>query len=176
MVRKAVSADIPAVVRIYDAILTEQEQGRASIGWIRGIYPTEQTARDALEAGELFVWEQDGEVLAAAKINREQVPEYALARWEHPAPDNEIMVLHTLVVDPAASGRGIGTGFVGFYERYAREQGCRFLRMDTNQINKAARNLYRGLGYKEVGIVPCCFNGIPDVQLVCLEKLLEVEK
>ena len=23
---------------------------------------------------------------------------------------------------------------------------------------------------EEVGIVPCVFNGIPDVQLVCLEK------
>ena len=174
MIRKAIPADIPAVVRIYDAILTEQEQGRASIGWIRGVYPTEQTAREALDAGELFVWEQDGNILAAAKINREQVPEYALARWEYPAPDDKIMVLHTLVVDPAASGRGIGTGFVAFYEQYALENGCRFLRMDTNEINSAARTLYRHLGYREVGIVPCCFNGIPDVQLVCLEKYLEV--
>ena len=24
--------------------------------------------------------------------------------------------------------------------------------------------------HEEVGIVPCVFNGIPDVQLVCLEK------
>ena len=44
--------------------------------------------------------------------------------------------------------------------------------MDTNAVNTAARTLYKKLGYTEVGIVPCVFNGIPDVKLVCLEKLL----
>ena len=174
MIRKATPADIPAVARIYEAILTEQEQGHVSIGWERGIYPTEKTAREALEAGELFVWEQGGDILAAARINQVQVPEYAIARWEHPAPDHEVMVLHTLVVDPEASGRGIGKEFVGFYERYALEYGCRFLRMDTNAVNTRARRLYRGLGYTEADIVPCCFNGIEGVRLVCLEKYLEV--
>ena len=46
------------------------------------------------------------------------------------------------------------------------------LRMDTNERNAAARSLYAGLGYKEVGIVSCDFNGIPGIRLVCLEKLL----
>lgn len=36
----------------------------------------------------------------------------------------------------------------------------------------AARSLYAGLGYQEVGIVSCDFNGIPGIRLVCLEKLL----
>ena len=68
--------------------------------------------------------------------------------------------------------RGYGKRFVNFYEEFARQKGCRFLRMDTNQINTVARKLYNKLGYKEVGIVPCKFNGIEDVQLVCLEKKL----
>ena len=175
MIRKAAPEDIPAVARIYDAILTEQEQGRVSIGWERGTYPTEKTALEALEAGELFVWEQDGSILASARINQVQVPEYALARWAHAAPDREIMVLHTLSVDPAAAGKGIGTGFVGFYERYALEHGCRFLRIDTNAVNTRARRLYRRMGYTEADILPCCFNGIDGVNLVCIEKKLEVE-
>ena len=82
------------------------------------------------------------------------------------------MVLHTLVVDPHIKGHGYGTAFVNYYEQYAEEHGCRFLRMDTNVINASARKLYAKLGYKEPGIVPCVFNGIPNVQLVCLEKKL----
>ena len=65
------------------------------------------------------------------------------------------------------------TRFIRFYEQYAKDHGCMYLRMDTNVINSAARKLYRGLGYQEVGMVPCCFNGIPNVKLVCLEKCLE---
>ena len=61
---------------------------------------------------------------------------------------------------------------MAFYEEYARENGCPYLRMDTNARNLAARRLYAYLGYWEAGIVPCVFNGIQDVQLVCLEKKL----
>lgn len=175
-IRKAIMEDIPQITAIYDRILTEEEAGRAAVGWIRGVYPTEQTALDSLNAGTLFVLEQDGVVAAAAKIDQNQVPEYADAPWKYPdAPAEQVMVLHTLVVDPLQSGKGCGTGFVRFYEQYAREHGCLYLRMDTNARNAAARRLYARLSYWEAGIVPCNFNGIPGVQLVCLEKMLEQE-
>ncbi|MCI8374160.1 MAG: GNAT family N-acetyltransferase [Lachnospiraceae bacterium] len=173
-IRKGSLADIPQIVRIYEHILDEEEQGSAVTGWIRGVYPTEQTALEALEAKELFVLQTDGTVAVAARINQVQVPEYAHASWEFPdAPKEQIMVLHTLVVDPAFAGRGYGSRFVEFYEQYAKERGCLYLRMDTNARNQAARRLYRHLGYREAGIVPCEFNGIPEVQLVCLEKALK---
>lgn len=86
--------------------------------------------------------------------------------------DEEVMVLHTLTVAPEWTGYGFAKKFVYYYEEYAKNCGCHYLRMDTNAKNKAARNLYAGLGYCESGIVPCEFNGIPDVQLVCLEKSL----
>lgn len=172
-IRKGTLADIPQIVAIYDRILIEEESGRATIGWIRGVYPTERTALDALNAGTLFVLERDSAVAAAAKIDQNQVPEYVNAPWAaSDAPPSQVMVLHTLVVDPQKAGKGCGTEFVRFYERYALERGCPFLRMDTNARNAAARRLYARLGYREAGIVPCVFNGIPDVQLVCLEKTL----
>lgn len=172
MIRKAVLEDIPAVAEIYTHILDRDAGGPATTGWIRGVYPTEQTAREALNKDELFVLEEDGRILAAAKINREQVPEYANCPWLYEGPAEKIMVLHTLVVEPGTAGKGCGSRFVAFYEDYAREQGCELLRMDTNAINTPARTLYKKLGYREAGIVPCVFNGIPDVQLVCLEKKL----
>lgn len=174
-IRNGTLADIPQVVSIYDRVLTEEESGRTTIGWIRGVYPTERTALDALNAGTLFVMERDGAVAAAAKIDQNQVPEYVNARWTYPdAPPGQVMVLHTLVVDPLRAGMGCGTEFVRFYERYALEHGCPFLRMDTNARNAAARRLYARLGYREAGVVPCVFNGIPGVQLVCLEKTLKI--
>ena len=36
--------------------------------------------------------------------------------------------------------------------------------------------MYRRHGYREVGIVPTVFNGIPDVQLVLLEKQIILNK
>ena len=101
-----------------------------------------------------------------------EAEEYEIV-WEYSdAPEDQIMVLHTFVVEPKSGGRGYGSAFVEFYEKYALEQGCPYLRMDTNEKNAAPRRLYARLGYKEIGIVDCEFNGIAGVHLVCLEKSL----
>ena len=170
MFRKAEPRDLDAIAAIYDHIHDNEEAGKTTIGWIRSIYPTRATAQSSIEIGDMYVEEVDGVVVAAAKINQEQVPEYANAQWQWEAPEEKILVLHTLVVDPEKGRGGYGKAFVAFYEDMARNMGCPYLRMDTNVRNVIARQLYKGLGYAEVGIVDCQFNGIPGVQLVCLEK------
>ncbi len=170
--RKAAASDIDAVTAIYDAIHTEEEAGRATTGWKRGIYPARATAEAALTRGDLFVAEADGRVTAAAILNQIQVDVYAGAPWEFEAPDEEIFVMHTLVVDPAAGGHGLGRAFEAFYEQEAARQGCRYLRIDTNVRNTRARRLYHSLGYKEISVAPCTFNGLNDIDLVLLEKAL----
>ena len=169
MIRKAVEEDLDAVENIYDEIHDAEECGEISIGWIRGIYPTRKTAEDSLKRGDLFVLE-DRSVLGAGIINQIQVDSYEKGAWEYEAEDNEVCVLHTLVISPKAGGKGYGKQFVKFYEDYAGKLGCHELRLDTNEKNKRAREMYRKLGYKEVGIVPTDFNEIPDVNLVLLEK------
>ena len=174
MIRKAVTGDIKAIADIYDKIIDAESSKGSSTGWIKGVYPTEATAREALDRGDLFILEDNGTVCGAAIINQTQVPVYAQAEWNNAdAPDYKVMVMHTLVIDPDCSGKGFGTQFVHFYEDYAKENGCPYLRMDTNEKNLAARKLYSHLGYREAGIVPCEFNGIKGVNLVCLEKTLD---
>lgn len=170
--RTANAADIPAIVEIYEQIHTEEEAGRTSIGWIRGVYPTEKTAEASLQRGDLFVVENEGIVVGTAIINQLQVDVYEGAAWEFPAEDSEVMVLHTLVISPRAFHKGYGKAFVKFYEDYALSQNCPYLRMDTNARNLRARTMYRKMGYREIAIVPCVFNGMEDVQLVLLEKKL----
>jgi GNAT superfamily N-acetyltransferase len=174
-IRLATAADIDAVEGIYDEIHDAEEDGLATIGWDRKIYPVRATAELALGRGDLYVEEDAaGTVVATAIINALQVPEYADAAWRHEASDDEVLVLHTLVVSPAHPRQGLGRSFVEAYERMAAEQGRPELRLDTNERNARARAMYAGMGYEEVSIVPCVFNGIPGVQLVCLEKRLDL--
>ena len=171
-IRKASPADLPGVEKIYDDLHDAEESGLVTIGWIRGVYPTRATAGAALDRGDLYVMEEDGQIYGAALINRIQVEEYSLAKWEHNVPDDQIYVLHTLVISPAAAGRGLGKQFVQFYEDLARKNGISELRIDTNEKNSRARAMYKKLGYEEIDIIPVVFNGIPDVNLVLLEKYL----
>lgn len=173
MVRPGKEQDITAVVGIYDRILAKEEQSSSFTGWKRGIYPTEQDARSMWADGELYVMEEEGAIVAAARINHTPVPEYARAHWSFPEDDpNKVLIIHTLVVDPACAGKGYGTAFIRFYEDMAQALGCTCLRMDTNVTNRPARRLYAHLGFQEAGVVSCLFNGLKGVQLVCLEKRL----
>lgn len=172
MIRKAVFSDLDEVEKIYDEIHAEEEAGRMTVGWIRGVYPTRETAALALKRDDLFVFEEEGRVLASAIINRSQVDVYKNGEWAFEADDSEIAVLHTLTVSPKAGKRGVGKSFVEFYEELAKKSGCKVLRMDTNEKNAVARAFYKKLGFREAGVVPCEFNKIPSVRLVLLEKNL----
>ena len=130
--------------------------------WKRPGRPWSGTSSSCSAGGE--------KVVGSAIINQTQVDVYAQAAWQYPAQDSQVMVLHTLVIDPSESAHGYGGQFAAFYEAYAAQNGCPYLRIDTNARNEVARKFYKKLGYREVGIVPCRFNGLPDVDLVMLEK------
>lgn len=83
MIRKGTEQDIPHIAAIYEHIHDNEESGRSIVGWIRGVYPTADTARAALEADDLFVMEENGAVVAAARINKIQVPVYADVPWRY---------------------------------------------------------------------------------------------
>ena len=172
MFRLAQEKDLDAIAQIYSDIHDQEESHEVTIGWVRSIYPTRDTAVSALKKKDLYVEEIEGQIVASARINKEEVPEYKDARWKHEAEPEKIMVLHTLTVSPRYPHRGYGRAFVAFYEEFARENGCIELRMDTNAVNLRARELYKKLGYEEVDIVPCDFNGIKGISLVCLEKYI----
>lgn len=173
MFRKASANDIDEITSLYRDVHTEEEAGRMSTGWIRSVYPTRKTVEDMVAADDLFVKEANGKIVAVGRINQVQVDVYANVDWKYKASDEEVMVLHTLAVLPGEQGKGYATEFCQFYEDYSLENGCKYLRIDTNEKNKRARALYKRIGYREAGIVPCVFNGIEGVPLVCLEKRLE---
>lgn len=170
--RKATKDDAREISDIYDRTHDAEEAGETTIGWIRGVYPTRDTVDAALDRDDMYVCVHNGKVIASAVINQIQVDVYEGANWKYSADDDKVFVLHTLDVDHDYKHLGVGRGFVEFYENLAREQGCKVLRMDTNERNKIARSFYAKLGYREADVKPTVFNGIPGVNLILLEKEL----
>ena len=132
-IRRATIFDLNGVAKVYDEIHDAEEAGKITTGWIRNVYPTRTVAEAALQRGDLFVMEDNDQVVGAALINQIQVDVYDGAPWEH---DGEVCVLHTLVISPRIHGKGAGRKFVEFYENYAFDHGWYELRIDTNARNK----------------------------------------
>ena len=171
MIRAAFEADLPAIGRIYEEILDEEDKRPASYtNWQRGKYPTIDTARGALESGWLWVAEEDGDLYAAVILNGVQLPEYDRIPWSFQAEQEQVGVIHTLVVSPRWAGKGKAREVVAFCEEECRRQGCTVMRLDTYEGNLPANKMYPKLGYRLAGATEFFFQGLIHEVLNCYEQ------
>lgn len=172
MIRPATVRDIDAIDAGYtELLLHEREQGTNS-HWELGVYPTRATAERAVADGTMYVLEREGRVRASMILNSRQAPEYRDIPWLYPAREAEVLVIHTLCVPPSEAGRGLGTRMVAFAADFARRQGRRVIRLDTNAQNLPAQRLYLKNGFRLAGSRRCLHEGVLDTELVYLERKL----
>jgi GNAT superfamily N-acetyltransferase len=170
-IRPAGAGDLPGVAAIYEEIFAgEAAAGHSFTNWRRGVYPTLDTARGALDQGWLYVLEEGDGLSAAAILNHVQLPEYRDIPWAFPGEGEAVFVIHTLCVRPSRSGRGLAGAFVAFAEDLARRLGCAVLRLDTYEGNLPAASLYARLGYRYAGSAHFLFQGVIPEVLKCFEK------
>jgi GNAT superfamily N-acetyltransferase len=55
-----------------------------------------------------------------------------------------------LVVDASWRGKGIGRALMKRAEQWARQRGCKVVRLRSNVVREGARPFYEALGYKVV--------------------------
>lgn len=171
-IRPATAADLTQTVRIYEELFDREELVGGSTNWQRGIYPTADTARAALEAGWLFIGEEGNRLWGSVILNTVQLPEYDAISWPVSAPPEAVLVLHTLCIRPDRAGRGLARQMVAFCEEEARRQGKAVLRLDTWEGNLSANRLYRSAGYTLAGSTEFFFQGYIEETLNCYEKAL----
>ena len=172
MIRKAAAADLPAAAAIYEAIFDQEDRGPAYTNWTRGSYPTGEDARKALEAGTLYVGEEDGVLWGVVNLNGVQLPEYGEIPWSVPAAEDQVGVIHTLCIHPAQAGKGYAQQMAAFCEEPARALGKTAMRLDTWEGNAPANHLYPSLGYRFAGSTEFFFQGYIREILNCYEKKL----
>ncbi len=172
MFRKAQMADLDEIAQIYSEIHDYEEACGPLTNWRRDLYPTRDTAAAAIKCGYMYVGEDENGMFGASLLNKEQLDEYAKIPWEFPAADDEVGVIHTLVIRPSRSGNGFAKRFVAWLEDEAREHGCKVMRLDTPMTNEPAKLMYPKLGYREAGVEFFNFLGQIEEDLVCFEKKL----
>lgn len=80
--------------------------------------------------------------------------------------NSKIARIYSVVVGPAARGRGLGALLVSAAERWATSHGYRYIFLEVRQDNKAARALYAKLAYAEHALLPAYYDdGAPGLRL-----------
>lgn len=172
MIRVATEDDILEIENIYNEILDYEEQTVSYTNWKKGLYPTVDYAKRAIDDSTIFVGEDEKGIYGCVVLNSIQPKEYDNISWVTKAEANEIMVIHTLCIRPSESGKGKARIMMEFIEKYAKEGGYKVIRLDTYEGNIPAGSLYPKLGYLYVGTTKFHFQNVIWENLKCFEKSL----
>lgn len=161
-IRLALAEEVKAVGDLYDHV-TEYFENHTNYcypNWRRGKYPTFDTAQEAFREGTLYVLKRDGKILGTVIINGKQHPEYKKIPWALQVPEEQVLVIATLAVDPDYRKQGIGEKLIDFCIEYCKKAGAKTIRMDTHYANIPARRLYVKCGFHSLGWCKAVSDGI----------------
>lgn len=128
ILRSARAADLDALVRLEHGFPGERLNRRSLARLL---------ARPTVE-----IWVADGEV----RVLGDAVVLYRCG--------SRLARLYSLIVAPAARGRGFGTALLELALRGAVARGCRRLALEVREDNAAALTLYRAHGFYPVRAIP----------------------
>ena len=173
MIRKAILKDVNSIEDTYNEHFQYELNHTAFTVVKKGVYPTKDDAERAIYAGALFVYEENGTIVGSIIIDKVQPIEYATIPWKEKLSEDEVMVIHLLMVRPSMSGKGIASSLIKFATELAQKNSCRALRLDTGSQNIPALSLYQKNGFE---IIASASKKVGDViahkNHLFLEKIL----
>ena len=167
MIRKAILKDVNSIEDTYNEHFQYELNHTAFTVFKKGVYPTKDDAERAIYAGALFVYEENGTIVGSIIIDKVQPIEYATIPWKEKLSEDEVMVIHLLMVRPSC----IITNKIRY--RISTKNSCRALRLDTGSQNIPALSLYQKNGFE---IIASASKKVGDViahkNHLFLEKIL----
>ena len=168
----ATRADLPAIWQLYSDVCEHQAADAYSPQWTLGIYPAEEDFLDRIDAGEMMLGFDQGRLVGALALTREEDPEYVGVPWPSGATEDEVSVIHLLAVHPDARGQRLGAQLVREAIRIAREWSKRAIHLDVVPGNDIASRLYVAEGFAFVQLHEVYYEDLGNVDLEMYELAL----
>ena len=122
-------------------------------------YPALENIKQDIEDKTLYgYYEQEtknDKCLGAVRISTFQDEEYKEIYWR--GPDENVIVIHRLAVNPDFQSKGIARLLMDFAEEFAKKNNYSSIRLDSYSQNKRALKFYENRGYHKRG--ECFFAG-----------------
>ena len=147
MIRKATLDDLDAIESAYNEHFQYEMEHGAFTVFQKGVYPTRNDAQAAIQSGTLYVYEENCEIAGSIIVDHLQPAPYTDIPWSASLRQQEVMVIHLLMVRPSKSGKGIASSLIQYTFQLAKSHSCRAVRLDTGAQNTPAVSLYQKLGF-----------------------------
>ena len=137
----------------YYLLIDEMKDAKFSPGWEKDVYPSQDFLRKSIENGELYIGEENGEIISSMVVNHEYNDGYKKIQWSVQAEDSEILVVHALGVKRSFSGRGFAKQMVRKVMDMARNNQIKSIRLDVLEGNLPAEKAYMKIGFVYLDMV-----------------------
>ncbi len=147
-IKNAVPGQYQAVRAFYHSLIDGIRDLPYGAGWIKDVYPAPDFLEKSIRDGDLYIAEEDGEIVGAMVLNHESNEGYRKFQWPTEAEDNEVTVIHGLGVHPSHGRKGYARQMVKFAIEHARKNRQKAIRLDVLKGNLPAERLYASLGFQ----------------------------
>lgn len=152
-IEKGKKDDIDELEKLYDSLNDYLFSHINYPGWIKGIYPTRETAVAGIEEDCLFVARMDGRIAGTVILRHQPEPAYSLADWRIDLDYSEILGIYTLAVHPDFLHKKIGRKILDFVFEYSVQKQIKAIRLDVYEKNIPAIKLYESCGFQYIATV-----------------------
>ncbi len=125
-------------------------------------YPRKSHFLADINAGCLYVYQSDQTIRAVMALFDEDEPSYRVLSWKY----KDALVIHRLLVDPEAQGKGIGDFLMKHAIAQAKTRHKGAIRIDTHAGNTPMRGLIRKHQFEYRGY-------LPDIDRLAFEREID---
>lgn len=133
------------VIKFYDFVIEVNNVSEYNLRWKKDVHPSHQLLNTSVDNNELFIYEEDGEILGALVMNKSYNESYDKVTWGTDSKD--VGIIHVLATRPDCFGKGVATKLLSGLKNHAKETGLKAVRLDVFKINTPAINLYNKMGF-----------------------------
>lgn len=147
MIREATTSDIEDILQITKACATYMIT-KNIFQW-NNHYPNKNAFLKDLKRNELYVFENQNNIIGCITISSFMDEEYLPISWL--TPNGNSIYIHRLATHPEYQGKGYAQKLMTFAEHYSKENKYESIRLDTFSQNKRNQEFYELRGYKRLG-------------------------
>jgi ribosomal protein S18 acetylase RimI-like enzyme len=130
-------------------------------------YPTNLDFESDIKQASLYIYELEGDVAGFICINRNESEAYQGLPWRS---KGDAVVIHRFAVKRPYQRQQIGTKLVEYAERFTKNKGINYLKVDTNSKNTRMNALFKKLDYQYIGTIQ--LRNV-EAEFNCYDKILE---
>ena len=108
----ACKTDFASILSFYEDIIDRTPGIDIYVQWRKGIHPSGQGIMSAIEAGSMYLYRENGNIVGAMVLTMRQSEEYHAVAWSQQLVDDEVAVIHMLGVSPDRQESGVGAEMV----------------------------------------------------------------